>query len=125
MTLQWHGACIIFTLVAQRGRLSNPPFPSDSGTADGPPATDPSLLGGLAAPQSTLLATLLQALEDYYRFRDANDAEGRARFAAISAWFEDRNTGARDGFEAVCQRVQLNADFIRQMIRNRTETPSD
>lgn len=114
-----------FVLVAQRGRPSNPPFPSDSGTAGGPSATGPSLPGGLAAPQSTLLAALLQTLEDYYRFRDANDADGRARFAAISAWFEDRTSGDRDGFEAVCQRVQLNAEFIRQMIRNRTEKPVD
>ncbi len=73
--------------------------------------------------QSTLLAGLLQALEDYYRYRDAEDAEGRARFTRISAWFEDRNLDDLDGFESICRRVQLNAEFIRTMISDRTEAP--
>ena len=114
-----------FPGVAQRGRQPNPPFPADRRTANDPPVSAPSLPGGLAAPHSTLLADLLQRVEDYYRYRDAADAEGRAIFSELSAWFEGRNTGRSDGFEAVCERVQLDPEFIRGMIRNRTETGDD
>lgn len=110
------------TRVAQRGRQSNPPFPAHPGTSDGHPASGSPQPGGFAAPPSTLLADLLQRLEDYYRYRDANDVAGQARFAELSAWFEGRNTGQSGGFEFICGLVQLDPEFIRGMIRNRTET---
>ncbi|HJQ84186.1 MAG TPA: hypothetical protein VKA21_08925 [Candidatus Binatia bacterium] len=92
--------------------------------------TDPAPLRGLfddrprpalrAGERQLLLAVLADAVESVLRCRHARDGEARRLYAETRAWFASRDRSALFSFEGICDALDLDPEYVRRMISDRT-----
>jgi hypothetical protein len=69
-----------------------------------------------------LLALLEQALACYRKHASATDPRGRRAFAEAEAWLMGEESGALCSFQAVCDFLGLDPDYIRTALAQRRQT---
>jgi hypothetical protein len=67
-----------------------------------------------------MIAVLEDAVHTYLKTAHAEDPERRALFAETAAWFADRDASWFYSFENVCAVLDLNAEYLRRGLRERT-----
>ncbi len=64
-----------------------------------------------------LVAVLQDALECWFRYRNARRARERRLFQEISAWFSASNRDWLFTFECICDHLGIDPDYIRRGLR--------
>jgi hypothetical protein len=60
-----------------------------------------------------LFAVLEEAVESFFRYRNATTRRGQRLFNETVEWFWDRDQGWLYSFETICQHLDLDAEYIR------------
>ena len=75
-------------------------------------------------PERALLAALLQdAIEDYRKFKQARDPEGRQRFREVDAWINESASDWIFSFKNVCELLNLEPEYVRRALDPRKAKP--
>jgi hypothetical protein len=67
-----------------------------------------------------MIAVLEDAVHTYLKTSRADGPERRALFAETAAWFADRDASWFYSFENVCAVLDLDPEYIRRWLRERT-----
>jgi hypothetical protein len=69
-----------------------------------------------------LLAVLEEAVESFFRYRDATTRRRQRLFNETVEWFWDHDQRWLYSFETICQHLDLDADYIRGGLQRLYET---
>jgi hypothetical protein len=74
--------------------------------------------GEYVGPEKLLLAAILDdAVEEYRKYYQANDLDGKRRFAEVREWVMQENDGWIFSFENICELLGLEPRYVRRELR--------
>jgi AraC-like DNA-binding protein len=74
----------------------------------------------LTGEQRLAAAVLQHAVDDYLKYAAATDRRGRRLFADARRWVESAKKSNSYSFEAICDHLGLDADYLRRGLRAAT-----
>jgi len=72
----------------------------------------------LNGERALMFAILVDALDTYFKTRNAKGHRRRAEFNEVDGWIRSRATANTFAFESICDSLSLNPDAIRCLLKS-------
>jgi len=72
----------------------------------------------LDGERALMFAVLVDALDTYFKTRNAKGHRKRAEFNEVDGWIRSRATGSTFAFESICDSLSLNPDAVRCLLKS-------
>ena len=77
-------------------------------------------------PEKSLLAAILEdAIQEYRKYSQAHDADGKRRFREAEEWIMRRSDDWIFSFDTVCYVLGLDPEYIRRGVTETKRKPAD